>query len=116
MDSKTQVASIPLLVGNSHQSVASGLCRIHGIRNLLEHGLNETPLISTQRHNCDFAVLQVLLVYKIFVGCEQEIESSVFSGLQQLAIQKSTPSLLIGSSDDVSLQTFPDTQRSSLIE
>jgi hypothetical protein len=105
-----------LLVGYFNQGVTPGFCRGHHVRNPLQRGLNQTPSVPAESHNCNFAVAEILLIGEVLVGRQENIESGLLGDAQQFAVKERAPSLLMGGSDIVSGKRIADADRRSLIE
>jgi hypothetical protein len=70
------------------------LSGVHGSDNSRHHHLDIAPPVSTENHDRDFAGFQVLLIGKVLIGGEQNIEPSLLGGPKQFAIRQYIPALL----------------------
>src|SRR5438309_1283691 len=65
-------------ISELHKCVASGLGRIHRSGYARQGRLDQTPSIAVDNHERNPKFAQILLVDKILIGGEEEIETSIF--------------------------------------
>jgi hypothetical protein len=99
-----------------NQGIAPGFCRAHRFCDSLQRRLDQAPSVPAKRHNCNFAVAEILLIGEVFVGRQENIESGLLGDPQQFAVKERAPSLLTCGSDIMSEKRIADADRRSLIE
>lgn len=65
-----------------HLGIAARLGGVHGGHNPFDVATQSGPLLIADDHERDFPALEVLLVTRVFVGCQQKLETCGLGGPQ----------------------------------
>ncbi len=87
-----------------------------GRSDLFRSRLDLPPLVCVEDDNREPAILQVLLIAKILVGRDHDLEAIRLSYPEQFAVRQFRPALLIRSRNCMTGQHLPQSMRHILIE
>jgi hypothetical protein len=101
---------------NFDLGIAAGRGCLNSFYDTLDVDPKLGPLLPAEYHDCDFSAGKILLVAQVLVRGQQNLETGLFRGRQQIAIAESIPALLGSRTNRVTYKIRADRQRRCLIE